>query len=295
MKKLLLFFICVLVLLGSVINISAVMPPLKPGDADLDMKVSIKDATAIQKFLASLCDFSKSSEYCADVDDDGDITIKDATVIQKYVAGIVDEFSKEAGYIDVSPDSLYADYDSGEAVAGVPVTFTAQARGYMAPFSYEFIIGDEVVAERSENRSFTYTFEDAGSYFITLRVYNSFGVSSDRTVLYEVVEPYESDIPVIKALYYDKGYFVGEYNQRMNSADKDVVMTAEAVMGEGNYEYCFLIDDVVVQDFSESNQYVIEDVPQGGTHSFTVYVRDESTGESYVSKTLEVECDYILG
>lgn len=58
------------------------------GDVDLDGKVTIKDATMIQKALADLLTLSYESETLADVDRDGKITIKDATAIQKYLAGL---------------------------------------------------------------------------------------------------------------------------------------------------------------------------------------------------------------
>ncbi len=58
------------------------------GDVDLDGKVTIKDATMIQKALADILTLSYESETLADVDRDGKITIKDATAIQKYLAGL---------------------------------------------------------------------------------------------------------------------------------------------------------------------------------------------------------------
>ncbi len=60
----------------------------KVGDANLDRDVNIKDATAIQKHLASLDELSENGLVLADTDDDGVITIKDATVVQKYIASL---------------------------------------------------------------------------------------------------------------------------------------------------------------------------------------------------------------
>ena len=62
------------------------------GDADCDTKVNIKDATAIQKHVASLITLSETGLALADVDASGNVNIKDATAIQKYIAGI------ETGY-----------------------------------------------------------------------------------------------------------------------------------------------------------------------------------------------------
>lgn len=58
------------------------------GDADCDSVVNIKDATKIQKHLASLETLSEQGLANADTDADGNITIKDATTIQKHIAGM---------------------------------------------------------------------------------------------------------------------------------------------------------------------------------------------------------------
>ncbi len=62
------------------------------GDADLDDKVNVKDATTIQKNVASLLLLSADGKLAAEVDGDGKITVKDATAIQKWAAGM------ETGY-----------------------------------------------------------------------------------------------------------------------------------------------------------------------------------------------------
>lgn len=58
------------------------------GDADCDTKVNVKDATAIQKHIASLITLTETGFALADVDASGNVNIKDATAIQKHVAGI---------------------------------------------------------------------------------------------------------------------------------------------------------------------------------------------------------------
>ena len=57
------------------------------GDADSDGKVSILDATVIQKRLASI-DVARFDEIAADVDGDTKVTVLDATYIQKWLAHI---------------------------------------------------------------------------------------------------------------------------------------------------------------------------------------------------------------
>ncbi len=71
------------------------------GDTDKDSEITIKDATLIQKCLASLCEFADDDAvdgvytsyygklaYISDFDRDGERTIKDATAIQKHIAGL---------------------------------------------------------------------------------------------------------------------------------------------------------------------------------------------------------------
>lgn len=58
------------------------------GDADLDMNVNIKDATAIQKHAAKLLVITDLAFKCADVRPDNDVNINDATAIQKFAAGL---------------------------------------------------------------------------------------------------------------------------------------------------------------------------------------------------------------
>ena len=76
-----------LIITGTAINTT---PTVLVGDADMDGKVTIKDATTIQKYVA---DIETSIDLTnADCDFDAKITIKDATQIQKFVAELITEF-----------------------------------------------------------------------------------------------------------------------------------------------------------------------------------------------------------
>ena len=63
------------------------VPSVILGDTDLDGKVTIVDATCIQRHLAA---FSTNSfdEKAADIDEDGKVTINDATAIQRHLASL---------------------------------------------------------------------------------------------------------------------------------------------------------------------------------------------------------------
>ncbi len=58
------------------------------GDADSDGFVKIKDVTAIQKYAASIIEFTDNQMLSADVNSDTKVNIKDATAIQKWLASI---------------------------------------------------------------------------------------------------------------------------------------------------------------------------------------------------------------
>ena len=92
MKKFLSLLLIVCLYAVSVSSVMAVGSDLLIGDVDLDGRISVKDATLIQKYAASLESLSVSQLVIADVDISDNVNVKDATMIQKYVAGIIDEF-----------------------------------------------------------------------------------------------------------------------------------------------------------------------------------------------------------
>ncbi len=62
------------------------------GDSDGSGKITISDATTIQKHLAGLITFSsEEQQLAADSDRSGNINVKDATEIQKFLAGLLTE------------------------------------------------------------------------------------------------------------------------------------------------------------------------------------------------------------
>lgn len=63
-------------------------PSVCLGDADGDGKVTIADATMIQRHEVQMVRFTETQKKAADVDGDGKITVLDATLIQRYAAGI---------------------------------------------------------------------------------------------------------------------------------------------------------------------------------------------------------------
>ena len=159
-------FICILSILSaiSLSGISAVRAPIASGDVDLAEDRNIKDSTLIQKYLAGIVEFTALQELLADTDGDGKVTIKDATLIQKDIADIA-RIETDGLFPYMGAHYFYPDYSSGKAMSGVPVTFYVSAFAYderSNPITYEFYVNDELVQERSDKSSFTYTFEEAG-------------------------------------------------------------------------------------------------------------------------------------
>lgn len=59
------------------------------GDANGDGKISVADATTVQKYVASMIDLPDVQKAAGEVTGDNKLSVTDATKIQKYVAGIV--------------------------------------------------------------------------------------------------------------------------------------------------------------------------------------------------------------
>ena len=57
------------------------------GDSDLDGRITIKDATKIQKHIAKLLTLDDVALVLADANNDAKVSVKDATQIQKFIAG----------------------------------------------------------------------------------------------------------------------------------------------------------------------------------------------------------------
>ncbi len=92
MKRKLLALMCgvlaALMLLSTLLVSATSVPILKLGDADRDQKVTVKDATSIQKHVAGLLTLDEEALLCSDANIDENVNVNDATIIQKYVAGM---------------------------------------------------------------------------------------------------------------------------------------------------------------------------------------------------------------
>lgn len=89
-------------------------PTYDLGDVDMNLKVNVKDATAVQKHLADMVIFNDAQLSLADANLDGSINIKDATYIQKVVAGLAQQLKPEA--TDPATDAPTAAYPTDEDI-----------------------------------------------------------------------------------------------------------------------------------------------------------------------------------
>jgi hypothetical protein len=58
------------------------------GDLNLDGKITVQDATVLQKSIAKLIKLNSAQNAVADYNNDGNVNIKDVTAIQKYLANL---------------------------------------------------------------------------------------------------------------------------------------------------------------------------------------------------------------
>lgn len=260
------------------------------GDVDWNSKVDVNDVTLLQNALAGSAEIDKSQNYAGDVNFNGVTNVEDVTLIQLHIAGKY-EFERKSTNLEHIIRNFCADYDSGKAMTGTPVTFTATMDSGVTPFSYEFLINGEVVQQKSELNTFTYTFDESGSYDVSVRSYNAIDDCAEETLYnYTVVDAYESENPVIVGIHTDKDY--------IGKSDKNVTITANAFMGTAPYQYKFTLDNgLLVQDYSESADFAIdmkslyyEGTPlKIGEHTVLVEVKDADGKTAQETFTFEVK------
>lgn len=256
-----------------IISASATIRPIYKGDVDDSGKVKIDDVTLLQKYIVGLEELNKEELWAADVNEDNQYTVDDVTMIQKYCSGIIKSFNTQYAWRDVQIKNFYSNYDSGKAPVGTPITLCAEAYGY-GTLTYKYYVNDALVSESTDSNTLTYTFDEAGFYKITVRIYNEFDNYCQYDKALKVVEEYPLDKPVISSLYFDNIH-------PMNSSNP--TLTANVVGGTAPYEYKFTIDGLYTQDYSENNTFSLEPYMSNQyinfmnqKHTIDVSVRDAS-------------------
>ncbi len=103
-------------------------PSLIEGDVNGDGRVSVSDATIIQKFVAGLASLSDEKKDLADFDYSKTVNVRDATMLQKHLAGM----NVSIGTIVTN---FYYQKDDGELVS------------VATPVSKQYRVGTEYVTE----------------------------------------------------------------------------------------------------------------------------------------------------
>lgn len=252
------------------ISASAVISPCWKGDVDDKDGVTIDDATLVQKYLAEQVEFSKVMIYAADVNNDDVVTVDDVTDIQKRAAGLIERFDCFWWCFEI--ENFTASYDSGKAMTDTPIVFDTTAYAYdkldgKAKFEYEYFIDGKLVQERSENSELSYTFENSGTYEITVNCYNIFDMVKTYSTEYVVIDKYDIDAPIIASAYLDSLYTMEHCSAEL---------TANAAFGTAPYEYSFNFDNgTIVQEFSASNKLHMPGSNLDlGYHKVDITVRD---------------------
>lgn len=134
----------------------------KLGDADQSQTINVKDATTIQKHVASIIVIADDFLILADADLSGDITVRDATAVQKWLAGMSeDSLVGNAIYTPFAPDeNLIGTWENTTDGAGVINELIPMLSD--DPLLIEHVSIDTFIIKQ------TYTFNEDGSYTITV-------------------------------------------------------------------------------------------------------------------------------
>ncbi len=76
------------------------------GDANMDNKITLKDASLVQRASILLEDFDDNQVFLADVDGESGISLKDAYIIQRYSLGIKADYPKNLSGASIG-DTVY--------------------------------------------------------------------------------------------------------------------------------------------------------------------------------------------
>ncbi|MBQ7965323.1 MAG: hypothetical protein IJ331_04465 [Ruminococcus sp.] len=189
MKKVFSVLLALMLMLSCVINAGAIPAPCYYGDANANGESNVMDVTFIQEVLVKLNTMSALQNKLADVNADGNLSVFDATLIQLKLAKCISEYpaGKEV-YVYMLLGGFETDKESGLATVNEPVTFTVFPDGKCEPFYFDYYVNGELIIDDSQETSFTYSFDEAGSYRIQATATNSVGVSSVVSMDFEVVE-----------------------------------------------------------------------------------------------------------
>ncbi len=186
-----------------------------------------------------------------------EVTVKDAegTIVTKTDSVHIGGSDVEPTPSEVAVALKMEDKDNGI------YKFTANATGGQAPYEYQFVANGEVVKEYSASNTVTLDMSADSQYTIKVIVRDSSGKTAEDQKVVKVSGgklemPLEATITISES---------GEF----------LVATANAIGGEGDYQYEFLVDGKVKQDYSNSNTFTFGfDKTISCVYSISVNVKD---------------------
>lgn len=160
MKKFIAFILAIILLATGTFTVCA----QDLGDTDNNGKITITDATAVQRHIARMQILDEQSLSAADVSGDGKITILDCTNIQRFVAHVIEVFPAQEKNsqspttptkppIEISTNSGFSDDPtSAPVVPTQPPTVkeTQPPTEYNAPNDYDLEVLELVNIERKK-------------------------------------------------------------------------------------------------------------------------------------------------
>lgn len=177
------------------------------GDTDFDGRITVKDATALQKHLAKIITLSEAALYFGDVDGNGKNTISDATLIQKYVANMIYIFPVEdvGSYYEYTADGTTLDVEF-TAYGFAEIQVTVEESGFY-DFSAAVVEGSDIYfditsentedywfAESDGESSYAFAKLEAGVYYVYMSTFGeSDAVVQFKAGLSEYEAPFEID------------------------------------------------------------------------------------------------------
>lgn len=223
------------------------------GDVDNDGKLSIIDATYIQRFLAKLYDFIQTyylvrldggngSVSVCDFDGDGDVSILDATGIQRQLAGLDEE---PATYGEM----IFSDYsqrlrDMPEGVAELTFNKEYSAMQFLSSVYNEGVIGtrNTVVVIKSNEQYKTLFNSGAPEFSDEFFDSNWLVAAFVRTGCYEGIAPISKVAKDGNTLYVEARVFISSdgplqpidpFWLSIVSVDKDLLADVQSVVEVG--------------------------------------------------------------
>ncbi len=234
------------------------------GDADNDLKITVKDATAVQKYLAKLIELERKSQLVADVDGNGKLTISDATDIQKYLANIIHCFEADpTEYVEADSNAARIELTTDK---DAKITVRIPKAGYYRFMSRKIEGGTCCFGIYDGTKFLDYVYSDAS--IVDTYIYLSAG---RYTVYLEPSWDYDKDVAEFSVTSAPDKIPVDIKNaQKLNPGDKIEIKAGES-------EQLFKVDPADTEDVNEGMLVYTEgDKPEVSIEKYNNYLQKSS-------------------